>query len=420
VLNVAMPNLGAAAPYVGVLGILAILVLAFLLSNGKTRLNFRIILAAFALQAGIGLLVLYVPAGRVALNTMASGVNQLLDYSNAGINFVFGPLATQFSFALHVLPIIIFFGALLSILYYLHVMQWIVRGIGTLLQIVIGTGKIESLYAAANIFVGQSESPLVIKPYLKDLKPAQMFTLMCVGMAGIAGSLLAAYSSMGMKTEYLLAASFMGAPGGLLMAKIIMPDEKRAKDAPKEPEISLEQAKEDRAVNVFQAAGTGTMDGMKVAFAVGAMLIAFVSLIAMLNGILGGLGGLFGHPDLSFQQILGWIFSPVMYLLGIPWNEAQAAGVYFGEKLVLNEFVAFTDFSAHKTGLSNHTQAIITFALCGFANFSSIAIQLGVLGELVPERKAEIAKYGLKAVAAGSLSNLMSAAIAGLIISTLG
>ena len=413
-----MPNLGAAAPYVGALGILAILFIAFLLSNGKTRLNFRIILAAFALQAAIGLFVLKVPAGQVALSAMAGGVNKLLDYSNSGIDFVFGPLATQFSFALHVLPIIIFFGALLSVLYYLRIMQWIVRGIGTFLQIVIGTGKIESLYAAANIFVGQSESPLVIKPYLKDLKPAQMFTLMCVGMAGIAGSLLAAYSSMGMKTEYLLAASFMGAPGGLLMAKIIMPDEKRAKDAPKEPEIKLEQ--EDAAVNVFQAAGTGAMDGMKVAFAVGAMLIAFISIIAMLNGILGWIGGYVGDPQLSFQQILGWIFSPVMFLLGIPWNEAQIAGGFFGEKLVLNEFVAFTDFSGRRTGLSDHTQAIITFALCGFANFSSIAIQLGVLGELVPERKAEIAKYGLKAVAAGSLSNLMSAAIAGLIIATLG
>ena len=299
-------------------------------------------------------------------------------------------------------------------------MQWIVRGIGTVLQVVIGTGKIESLYAAANIFVGQSESPLVIKPYLKDLKPSQMFTLMCVGMAGIAGSLLAAYASLGMKTEYLLAASFMGAPGGLLMAKIIMPDDKRVKGAPAEPDVKLEQAPEDRAVNIFQAAGTGAMDGMKVAFAVGAMLIAFISLIAMLNGVLGAIGARVGDPGLSFQQILGWIFSPVMYLLGIPWNEAQVAGGFFGEKLVLNEFVAFTDFSGVKATLSEHTQAIVTFALCGFANFSSIAIQLGVLGELVPERKGEIAKYGLKAVAAGSLSNLMSAAIAGLIISLMG
>lgn len=297
-----MPNLGAATPYVGVLGILAILFLAFLLSNGKTRLNFRVILAAFALQAAIGVLVLYVPIGRNALQTLATGVNQLLDYSNAGINMVFGPLATAFSFALHVLPIIIFFGALLSVLYYLKIMQWVVRLIGGFLQIVIGTGKIESLYAAANIFVGQSESPLVIKPYLKSLTPAQMFTLMCVGMAGIAGSLLAAYASMGMRTEYLLAASFMGAPGGLLMAKIIMPDEKRAKGAPAEPEVKVDQASEDRAVNIFQAAGTGAMDGMKVAFAVGAMLIAFVSLIAMLNGILGAIGSHVGDPQLSFQQ----------------------------------------------------------------------------------------------------------------------
>lgn len=416
--NIAMPTAGS--PWMGAIGILAILGLAFLLSNGKTRLNFRIILCAFALQAAIGVLVLYSEPGRVALNTLAAGVNQLLDYSKAGINMVFGGLAAEFTFALHVLPIIIFFGALLAVLYYLHIMQWVVRLIGGFLQIVIGTGKIESLYAAANIFVGQSESPLVIKPYLRGLTPSQMFTLMCVGMAGIAGSLLAAYASMGMDLRYLLAASFMGAPGGLLMAKIIMPDEKRAKGAAPEPDIKLEQAPEDRAVNIFQAAGTGAMDGLKVAVAVAAMLIAFVSLIAMLNGMLGGIGSYFGQPNLSFQMILGWLFSPVMFLLGIPWTEAQVAGGFFGEKLILNEFVAFTDFSAVKDTLSPHTQAIITFALCGFANFTSIAIQLGVLGELVPERKSEIAKYGLKAVAAGSLSNLMSAALAGLILALAG
>ena len=411
-----MPNF-VPPQFMGVAGILAILALAFLLSNGKTRLNFRIILCAFLLQAAIGVLVLYSEPGRVALNALAAGVNQLLDYSKAGINMVFGGLAAEFTFALHVLPIIIFFGALLAVLYYLQIMQWVVRLIGGFLRLIIGTGRIESLYAAANIFVGQSESPLVIKPYLRSLTGSQMFTLMCVGMAGIAGSLLAAYASMGMDLRYLLAASFMGAPGGLLMAKIIMPDEKREKDAPAEPDIKLEQAPEDRAVNIFQAAGTGAMDGLKVAVAVAAMLIAFVSLIAMLNGMLGGIGGLFGYPDLSFQMILGWLFAPVMFLLGIPWNEAQIAGGFFGEKLILNEFVAFTDFSAVRDTLSPHTQAIITFALCGFANFTSIAIQLGVLGELVPERKGEIAKYGLKAVAAGSLSNLMSAALAGLILS---
>jgi CNT family concentrative nucleoside transporter len=401
----------------GVFGILAILGLAFLLSNGKTRLNFRIILCAFALQAAIGALVLYVPIGRQGLQALSGGVDQLLAFSNAGINMVFGPLATEFSFALRILPIIIFFGSLLAVLYYLGIMQWVVRLVGGFLRIVIGTGRIESLYSAANIFVGQSESPLVIKPYLRGLTPSQMFTLMCVGMAGIAGSLLAAYASMGMRTEYLLAASFMGAPGGLLMAKIIMPDDKREKGAPAEPDIKLEQAPEDRAVNIFQAAGTGAMDGLKVAVAVAAMLIAFVSLIAMLNGMLGGVGSYFGQPDLSFQMLLGWVFAPVMYLCGIPWHEAQIAGGFFGEKLILNEFVAYTDFSAVKNTLSPHTQAIITFALCGFANFTSIAIQLGVLGELVPERKGEIAKYGLKAVAAGSLSNLMSAALAGLILS---
>ncbi len=289
------------------------------------------------------------------------------------------------------------------------------------MHIVIGTGRIESLYAAANIFVGQSESPLVVKPYLRALTTPQMFALMTTGMAGIAGSLLAAYASMGMRTEYLLAASFMAAPGGLLMAKIIMPDEKRAKDAPAEPDVKLaDDAHGDKPVNVFQAAGNGTMDGLKVAVAVGAMLIAFVGLIAMMNGILSGIGGLFGYDDLTFQRVLGWVFAPVMFMLNIPWSEAQQAGQLFGEKLILNEFVAYLHFGEIIDTLSPHTQAVVTFALCGFANFTSIAIQLGVLGELVPERKGEIAKLGLRAVAAGSLANLMSAAMAGLILSFAG
>ncbi len=408
---------------IGAIGIAAILLIAFLLSNGKTRINFRIILCAFALQAAIGILVLYVPVGRAGIAALSSGVDSLLGYSNAGINMVFGPLATDYtaSFALHVLPIIIFFGALLAVLYYLGIMQWVVRLIGGLLHIVIGTGRIESLYAAANIFVGQSESPLVVKPYLRALTTPQMFALMTTGMAGIAGSLLAAYASMGMRTEYLLAASFMAAPGGLLMAKIIMPDEKRAKDAPAEPDVKLaDDAHGDKPVNVFQAAGNGTMDGLKVAVAVGAMLIAFVGLIAMMNGILSGIGGLFGYDDLTFQRVLGWVFAPVMFMLNIPWSEAQQAGQLFGEKLILNEFVAYLHFGEIIDTLSPHTQAVVTFALCGFANFTSIAIQLGVLGELVPERKGEIAKLGLRAVAAGSLANLMSAAMAGLILSFAG
>ncbi len=406
---------------IGAIGMVAILLIAFLLSNGKTRINFRIIACAFLLQLAIGVLVLYVPVGRAGIAALSAGVDSLLSYSSAGINMVFGPLATDYpaSFALQVLPIIIFFGALLAVLYYLGIMQWVVRLIGGGLRLIIGTGRVESLYAAANIFVGQSESPLVVKPYLRALTTPQMFALMCTGMAGIAGSLLAAYASMGMRTEYLLAASFMAAPGGLLMAKIIMPDEKRAADAPKEDEVKLadDTHGDEKPVNVFQAAGNGTMDGLKVAVAVGAMLIAFVGLIAMLNGMLSGIGGWFGYDDLTFQRVLGWVFAPVMFMLNIPWNEAQTAGQLFGEKLILNEFVAYLHFGEIIDTLSPHTQAVVTFALCGFANFSSIAIQLGVLGELVPERKGEIAKLGLRAVAAGSLANLMSAAMAGLILS---
>ena len=432
---------------IGLAGILLILAIAFALSSNRRAIRLRVVGAAFLLQAGIALLVLYVPAGRAIIAGMSHGVANLLGYAQAGTNFIFGPLAKPeiggASFAIAALPVIIFFASLVSILYYLGIMQFIVRWVGGAIEKVTGVSKVESLCAAANIFVGQSESPLVIRPYLAGLNGPQLFAVMTSGMAGVAGTILAAYASMGIKIDYLLAASFMAAPGGLLMAKIMMPDEPECEpELPLEDDIHLPETRrsaavaqalnaettpgepmpvathdEEKPANIIMAAAQGAQTGVKLAVAVGAMVLAFVALVALANGILGGIGGIFGYPELSFQQLLGYVFSPVMYLLNIPWNEAQVAGGLFGTKVVLNEFVAYINLGQVQDGLSPPTIAIITFALCGFANFSSIAIQMAVTGNLAPNQRPMIAKLGLKALVAGSLANLMSAALAGLMLS---
>jgi concentrative nucleoside transporter, CNT family len=406
---------------IGIAGIALILAIALLLSSNRRAIRLRVVGAAFALQAGIATLVLYVPAGKAIIEAMARGVSNLLGYAQAGIDFIFGPLAKPelggHSFALAALPVIIFFAALISILYYLRVMQFVVKWIGGGIQYLTGISKVESLGSAANIFVGQSEAPLVIRPYLAALTPSQLFCVMTVGMAGVAGTILAAYASMlgPQLLPYLLAASFMSAPGGILMAKIIMPD--LPEDAGKEPFVEGDiPFGEERPANVIMAAAEGAQTGVKLAVAVGAMVLAFVALVALANGLLGGVGAWFGYPDVSFQGLIGKVFAPVMFLLNVPWDEAARAGGLFGTKVVLNEFVAFIDLGAMKDQLSPHTVAVVTFALCGFANFSSIAIQMAVTGGLAPNQRATIAKLGLKALAAGSLANLMSAALAGMLI----
>ncbi|MEQ1495074.1 MAG: NupC/NupG family nucleoside CNT transporter [Novosphingobium sp.] len=401
------------------LGITLILAIAFLLSSDRKAIRPRVVGAALALQVGFAALVLYVPWGNRVLQAIAGGVSALLGYAHAGTAFIFGPLATPEiggnSFAIAALPVIIFFAALISVLYYVGIMQLVIKWVGGALEKITGVSKVESLSAAANIFVGQSESPLVIRPYLAALTPSQLFCLMTVGMAGVAGTILAAYASMGIRIDYLVAAAFMSAPGGILMAKIIMPDPQGEKLV--EPDEIRIPDEEERPANVIMAAAQGAQTGVKLAVMVGAMVLAFVALVALANGILGGIGGWFGMPDLSFQLLLGYVFAPVFLLLGAPdWAEAMQAGGFFGTKVVLNEFVAFIDLGAAKA-LSEKTVAIVTFALCGFANFSSIAIQMAVTGGLAPNQRPVIAKLGLKALAAGSLSNLMSAALAGLFLS---
>jgi len=429
------------------IGIVVILAIAFLLSVGKRRIRLRIVASAFALQALMAFLVLATSGGRAVIQGMANGVAALLSYADQGTQFLFGPSETNplaNTFALGALPVIIFFAALVSILYHLGVMQRVVRWVGGAIGWVTGISKVESLGAAANIFVGQSESPLVVRPYLAALSPSRLFTLMTVGMAGVAGTILAAYAGL-LGNEYLpflLAAAFMSAPGGILMAKIIMPDDgepsteaegrldlpesRISADGPaalveggKAHEVEIAETFEEgqKPANIIEAAAQGAQTGVKLAVAVGAMVLAFVALVALANGLLGWAGGLFGYPELSFQMALGTLFAPVMFLIGIPWEDAGIAGGLFGTKIVLNEFVAFIELGAIDPGaLSERSLAIVTFALCGFANFSSIAIQMAVTGGLAPNQRPVIARLGLRALAAGSLANLMSAALAGLFL----
>ncbi|MDI7658912.1 NupC/NupG family nucleoside CNT transporter [Cronobacter universalis] len=418
----------------GLAGMLALLLIAVALSSNRKAINLRTVVGAWLIQVAIGALVLYVPAGRKVLLAMSEGVANVIAYGNDGISFLFGGLVSDkmfevfggggFIFALRVLPVIVFFSSLIAVLYYLGIMQLVIRLLGGALRKVLKTSRTESLSATANIFVGQTEAPLVVRPYIATMTRSELFAVMCGGLASVAGSVLAGYAQMGVPLEYLIAASFMAAPGGLLFAKIIIPETETPHDA---PHLDAAQHDPDRPSNVLDAAASGASAGMQLALNVGAMLLAFVALIALLNGMLSGIGGWFNHPELSLQLILGWVFSPVAWLIGVPWNEAMVAGSFIGQKLIINEFVAYMNFgeylkedaavaAAGLQVLSDHTKAIISFALCGFANLSSIAILIGGLGSMAPNRRHEVAQLGLKAVAAGTLSNLMSATIAGLFL----
>jgi concentrative nucleoside transporter, CNT family len=410
--------------WLGLAGILVILGIAAAFSSNRRAIRPRVVGAAFALQAAVALFVFKTSVGVSAIQALSDGVAKLLGYANTGIEFLFGPSSTNplaHSFALAALPVIIFFASLVAILYYLGVMQRLVRWVGGAIGWVTGISRVESLSAAANIFVGQSESPLVVRPYLAALPPSRLFTVMCVGMAGVAGTILAAYASLlgAQYLPYLLAAAFMSAPGGILMAKIIMPDDPENTRKVENAKVDVSETFEAgvKPTNIIMAAAQGALTGVRLAVAVGAMVLAFVALVALANGILGGIGHWFGIENLSFERLVGYVFAPVMYLIGVPWNEAGTAGGLFGTKVVLNEFVAFIDLGKmDAAALSAHSRAIVTFALCGFANFGSIAIQMAVIGGLAPSQRPAVAKLGLRAVLAGSLANLMSAALAGLMI----
>ncbi|MFP6319090.1 NupC/NupG family nucleoside CNT transporter [Helicobacter pylori] len=405
-----------------VVGMAVLFLIAWVFSGNKRAINYRTIVSAFVIQVALGALALYVPLGREMLQGLASGIQSVIGYGYEGVRFLFGNLAPNakgdqgiggFIFAINVLAIIIFFASLISLLYYLKIMPLVINLIGGALQKCLGTSKAESMSAAANIFVAHTEAPLVIKPYLKSMSDSEIFAVMCVGMASVAGPVLAGYASMGIPLPYLIAASFMSAPGGLLFAKIIYPQNEAISS---HADISAE-----KHVNAIEAIANGASTGLNLALHVGAMLLAFVGMLALINGLLGVVGGFLGMEHLSLGLILGALLKPLAFMLGIPWNQAGIAGEIIGIKIALNEFVGYMQFLPYLGDnppliLSEKTKAIITFALCGFANLSSVAMLIGGLGSLVPKKKDLIIRLALKAVLVGTLSNFMSATIAGLFI----
>lgn len=433
-------------------GMAVLLGIAVLVSTNRRAIRPRTVLAALALQVGFGVVVLFWSVGQRGLEAASSGVQAVIDSSREGIAFLFGPLIPEEGqvFALQVLPVIIFFASLTAVLYHLGVLQRVVAVLGGGLGRLLGTEHAESVNAAANIFVGQTEAPLVIRPYISRLSRSGLFAVMVGGLSTVAGSVLVGYSLLGARLDYLIAASFMAAPGALLMAKIMVPEDDEEAVAVERERVAAQAGRgsrtrtdspdtgtdagsdagtgaagadgatpddgEQRARNVIDAAASGAADGLRLAATIGAMLLAFISLIALLNLLLGGVAGWFGADDLTIEQILGWLFSPLMAAIGVPWGEAVQAGSFVGQKIVLNEFVAFSDLGPVIDELSPKTAAITTFAITGFANLGSLGILLGGLGGLAPERRPEIASLGLRAVLAATLANLMSAAIAGILI----
>ena len=394
-------------------GVLAMLGIGYAASTARGSINWRTIGTALLLQAAIAALVLYVPQGGVVLDAAVRGVRHVLNFAMDGVRFVFGENFEEnlgFTVALNVLPVIVFVGALMSVLYYLGIMQIVVGTVGGWLHRLLKTSHPESISAVSNIFVGHTDAPLVIRPYLKNMTESELFAVMVGGCATIASAVMMGFAQLGVELKYLITASCMAAPGGLLMAKLMIPEteQQREKFDPKN------LGETDKPVNIFEAIGNGAMTGMQVAFSVGAMLIAFVALVALVNGALTGIGGWFGIEGLTLQWVLGKLFMPIALIIGVPMAEAAEAGSLIGQKLVINEFYAYLSFVQIKEMLSPHTQLVVTFALCGFANLSSIAILLGGLGAIVPERRHDIARLGLKAVIGGTLVNLMNAALAGL------
>ncbi len=403
-------------PLLAIVGMFTVGALAVLLSSNRAAINRRTVAIAFAIQVSLAGIIIYSPWGQQALAAVVGAVQHAINYANDGIAFVFGDKITPtlgFTVAFNILPVIVFFAALMSMLYYLGIMQLVVGSLGGALNKLLGTSRAESVSAASNIFVGHTDAPLVVRPYLKKMTQSELFAVMTGGCATIAGGVMMAYASMGIDLGYLLTASFMAAPGGLLIAKIVIPET----DTPADQSGADAENDEDKPANIFEAIGNGAMTGLQIALSVGAMLIAFVGLIYMLNGLLGWVGGLIGMPELTLQYLLGQLFSPVAFMLGVPWSEAAQAGSLIGQKLVLNEFYAYIEFVKIKDGLSPYTQVVVTFALCGFANLSSIAMLLGGLGAVIPSRRHDIARFGLKAVIAGTLVNLMNASLAGLFFS---
>ena len=400
---------------ISLIGLLTMLCIAYSLSTSRKDIQWKIVGVGVFLQFAFALIVLKTNIGFIVFEGAKEFFTAILDYSNEGSNFIFGSLSNGekmgFVFATMVLPVIIFFASLMAVLYHIGLIQIVVKVIAKFMMKFMGTSGPESLAAAANIFVGQTEAPLMVKPYVNKMTYSELMALMTGGMATVAGSVLAVYVGLGIDGGHLLAASVMSAPAALVCAKLMVPEIEKSETAG----VVIGEFKKT-ATGVIDAAAMGAGDGLKMALNVGAMLLAFIALIAMINGILSGLGGLFGHPQLSFELIMGYVFAPIAFLLGVPWMECAEVGSLLGKKLVLNEFVAYLDLQSKLETLSPRSITIATYALCGFANFSSIAIQLGGIGAIAPNRRSDLAKLGIKALIAGTLACLMTAAIAGLLI----
>ncbi len=407
-----------------IVGMAVLLIIAFLLSVNKKRISLRTTGAALVLQIAIGGIMLYFPPGKWLVEQAALGVHKIMSYSDAGSAFIFGSLVGDkmdvlfdgagFIFAFRVLPAIIFVTALISLLYYIRVMGGLIRIMGGIFQKALNISKVESFVAVTTIFLGQNEIPAIVKPFINRLNRNELFTVICSGMASIAGSMMIGYAGMGVPIDYLLAASLMAIPGGILFARILSP-------ATEESKVTFENLSftDTPPKSVIEAVASGAMTGLKIAVGVATVVMTFVAIIALINGIIGGIGGWFGYGNITLEGIFGWILAPLAWIMGVDWADASLAGSLIGQKLAINEFVAYLNLSPYLqpgSTLDVKTTAIISFALCGFANFGSIGVVVGAFSAISPQRAPEIAQLGMRALAAATLSNLMSATIAGFFI----
>ncbi len=407
-----------------IVGMAVLLIIAFLLSVNKKRISLRTTGAALVLQIAIGGIMLYFPPGKWLVEQAALGVHKIMSYSDAGSAFIFGSLVGDkmdvlfdgagFIFAFRVLPAIIFVTALISLLYYIRVMGGLIHILGGIFQKALNISKVESFVAVTTIFLGQNEIPAIVKPFINRLNRNELFTVICSGMASIAGSMMIGYAGMGVPIDYLLAASLMAIPGGILFARILSP-------ATEESKVTFENLSftDTPPKSVIEAVASGAMTGLKIAVGVATVVMTFVAIIALINGIIGGIGGWFGYGNITLEGIFGWILAPLAWIMGVDWADASLAGSLIGQKLAINEFVAYLNLSPYLqpgSTLDVKTTAIISFALCGFANFGSIGVVVGAFSAISPQRAPEIAQLGMRALAAATLSNLMSATIAGFFI----
>ena len=405
-------------PIANILGVIVILAIAIGLSEARGAINYKNAARTLGLQFVIAILVLALPGSSAVMGKISTGVTNIINFANQGTDFVFGPLAhaeNGFILAFQVFPIIIFIATVFAILFHLRIMDLIIKFLGGIVRKITGASRLESTVAAASIFIGMVEAPLAILPYLKKMSRSQLFTVMSCGLASIAGTVLVAYTALGVRLDLLLTASFMAAPGGLLMGRLLVPETETPFDIKSFKEAS-EHEDPNKPTNLIEAATSGAIVGLQIMLNVIAVIIAFVAVIAMVNAMFGGIGSLFGHPEFSLEYVFGIIFAPIAWLVGVPWEEARAAGPFLGQKLVANEFLAYLNFTKDIANFSDQAQIAITVALCGFSNFVGVGILMAGLGAVVPERKQEISKLGMKALLAGSLSNFMSAALVGIVL----